>query len=168
MFALLVPSCWNKFGTSGWQPDGTIRLVTCKLVQTRLIQSWYKSIVTAFCCQLWDNLACYNTSVSELIVRRSCKKSNISVKLVINGEQSVLMLTTWDNANTNCRLWGFYSRVSLNARLLICRIFVTVSNVYTCGLSRCVRRKISSTDGEFNTRYSCEFCTKLKNIGCKL
>ena len=84
------------------------------------------------------------------------------------------MLTTWDNANTNWRQTchklncEVFIRVSLNARLLICRVFVTVSNVYTCGLNRCVRRKISSTDGELNTRYYCEFCTKLKNIGFKL
>ena len=42
-------------------------------------------------------------------------------------------------------------------QLFISRVFVLVSNVYTCGSSRYVRPKISSIDGELSTSNSLQF-----------
>jgi hypothetical protein len=79
VFALLVPSCCNKFGTSCqqcnlWQPWWHYQ--TCyKVVRTSLIQSWYNKNVTRLTTQVCNNIVipwlhrtCWNNLATSLII----------------------------------------------------------------------------------------------------
>jgi hypothetical protein len=109
VFALLVPSCCNKFApiqavTTCYNLVDIIRLNCCKVVLTSLIQSWYNKNVTKLTTQ-----GCNNIVISWLY--RTYWNNDLATSLIISTRLlqviNSLFQTCWQlgtsSANTTCR-----------------------------------------------------------------
>jgi hypothetical protein len=81
MFALLVPSCCNKFGAVNNSSQAWLHYQTCyKVVLTSLIQSWYNTNVTRLPTQ---SASCNNIVISWLY--RTCCLGQVVPTQVVDG-----------------------------------------------------------------------------------
>jgi hypothetical protein len=123
VFALLVPSCCNKFGTSFWQL-ATILMALSDLLQgcsnksdTVMIQVWYSHVTrltTQGCNNIvisWLHRTCWNNLATSLII------STRLLQFVNSLFQTCWQLGT-SSAKTTC--WRLVGRLATRCKIFAC------------------------------------------------